>query len=330
MSTRARAGLTWVECTGADYDAYLSMLRAQGIHDPSPLIGALLLSASRTAMPNEFAQLNTLKTWLDSFRPFPPTVVAELKQLYDVRFTYHSNAIEGNTLTQSETELVLTQGITVGGKTLVEHLEVIGHKEAIDYVEALALPRTPLGEWEIKTLHGLILRGVDQVTGRSEAGRYWTLDVKAAGTEHTYPPHYLLPERMQGFIEWLASEDAQARHPVAYAAEAHYRLVSIHPFRDGNGRTGRLLMNLLLIQAGYPITVITNAMRAEYIDALVHAQDSGDDTGKLVSLVARACRAALIDNLRVVSTSLESRGKGQPFYQEMAAFLNADGDVGSR
>ena len=190
--------------------------------------------------------INQLKTWLDAFRPLPAAVVAELRQRYRVRFTYHSNALEGNTLTQSETELVLTTGITIGGKTLREHLEVIGHQEAISYIETLAQQTTAIGDWELRQIHNLILRKIDP----EEAGKYRTLDVQAAGTGYVYPPHYLLSGLLTDFINWLNSDAAQTLHPVFYAAEAHYRFVSIHPFRDGNGRAGRLLMNLLLLRSG--------------------------------------------------------------------------------
>jgi Fic family protein len=250
-------------------------------------------------MSEKLEQLDELIIRLDSFRPFPPAVVVELKKLYDVRFTYHSNAIEGNTLTQSETEMVLEHGITVGGKTLAEHLEVIGHKEAIDYVEELAGENMAIGEREIKDLHSLIIRGID----RSEAGRYRTLDVRAAGTEHVYPPHFRLQELMESFVEWLNSSDVAKLHTVERATVAHYRFVSIHPFRDGNGRVGRLLMNLTLLRGGYPIAVITNERRKEYIDALIYAQEHQDDTGRLLDLVADASRDSLIEYLRILSTA---------------------------
>jgi Fic family protein len=315
------------QTAGRLYERYLGALRMHGVDDSAGPINARLPAAPDMDLNEILQQLDTLKGWLDSFRPLPPAVVAELKHLYDVRFTYHSNAIEGNTLTQSETEMVLTHGITVGGKTLVEHLEVVGHKDAIDYVEELAQQGTPIGEWEIKGLHSLILRGVDQVTGQNEAGRYRTLDVRAAGTEHVYPPHYRLPELMEGFVAWLSSGAAAGQHPVEYAAEAHYRFVSIHPFRDGNGRAGRLLMNLVLLRAGYPIAVIPNERRGEYIDALVHAQEHGQehggDTGRLTRLIALACRESFVEYLRTLSTAADSQGRGLPFYQEMVAFLQS-------
>jgi len=119
-------------------------------------VNKLIFGITGTEEPLKLEQIDKLKVWLDDFRPFDTTMIAELKKLYDVRFTYNSNAIEGNTLTQSETELVLTKGITIGGKTLDEHLEVIGHKEAIDYIESFAQKDTEINEWEIKQIHNLI------------------------------------------------------------------------------------------------------------------------------------------------------------------------------
>ncbi|WP_293342509.1 Fic family protein [Microcoleus sp. CAWBG58] len=270
-------------------------------------------------------RIDKLKAWLDGFRPFDSTLVAELKKLYDVRFTYNSNAIEGNTLTQSETELVLTKGITVGGKTLDEHLEVIGHKEAIDYIENLAQRATEINEWEIKQIHNLILRKINP----DEAGCYRTLDVMAAGTNYRYPPHYLLSQLMGDFAIWLNSESALNLHPVEYATMAHYRFVSIHPFRDGNGRSARLLMNLLLIRAGYPIVVIDNQIRNDYINALAYVQQNQDDLSQLFALIFDATISSLVEVLRLLVTASSSRGKGQAFYQEITDFLDRSGGLGN-
>ncbi len=267
-------------------------------------------------------RIDRLKIWLDEFRPFESPIVAELKKIYDVRFTYNSNAIEGNTLTQSETELVLRKGITVGGKTLDEHLEAIGHKEAIDYIEHLAQQDTLINQWEIKQIHNMILRKINP----EEAGSYRTLDVMAAGTNYRYPPHYLLAQLMGDFVSWLNSASALSLHPVEYASIAHYRFVSIHPFRDGNGRSARLLMNLLLIRSGYPIVVIDNQIRNDYINALAYGQQNQDDLSQLCNLVFDATIVSLVEVLRLVVTASSSRGKGQAFYQEITDFLDGAGD----
>jgi Fic family protein len=270
-------------------------------------------------------RIDKLKAWLDGFRPFDSMLVTELKKLYDVRFTYNSNAIEGNTLTQSETELVLTKGITVGGKTLDEHLEVIGHKEAIDYIENLAQKDTEINEWEIKQIHNLIFRKINP----DEAGSYSTLDVMAAGTNYRYPAHYLLSQLMGNFAIWLNSESALNLHPVEYATMAHYHFVSIHPFRDGNGRTARLLMNLFLVRAGYPIVVIDNQIRNDYINALAYGQQNQDDLSQLYVLIFDATISSLVEVLRLLVTASSSRGKGQAFYQEITDFLDRSGGLGN-
>ena len=303
------------------YDEMISQLIARPNLTVALVLDQMLSSKGYPMqLSDQLAQINQLKTWLDSFRPLPASIVRELKQRYDVRFTYQSNAIEGNTLSQSETELVLSKGITIGGKTLVEHLEVIGHKEAIDYIEALSKAETLIGEWEIRQIHNLVMRTISPI----EAGRYRQLDVKAAGTNYVYPPHYLLPGLMNEFVQWLQASWLQA-HPVLHASEAHYRFVSIHPFADGNGRTGRLLLNLLLLRAGFPIVSISNERRTDYIDALSTAQRSHNDLTLLFSLVCDMAIASLIETLSVVASAAESKTKGHSFYQDIVAFLKDSG-----
>ncbi len=299
------------------YDVLISQLIARPSLTVASVVAQMLSKTENTMQLSEqIANIDRLKGWLDSFRPLPAGAVRELKQRYDVRFTYQSNAIEGNTLSQSETELVLSKGITIGGKTLGEHLEVVGHKEAIDYIETLSRAETKIGEWEIRQIHSLVMRKITP----AEAGRYRQLDVRAAGTGYVYPPHYLLPGLMDEFVQWMQSAQTQA-HPVLYASEAHYRFVSIHPFADGNGRTGRLLMNLLLLKSGFPIVSISNESRKDYIDALSAAQQSQGDLVLLFSLVSEMAIAALIETLSVVASAAESKTKGQPFYREVVAFL---------
>ena len=230
---------------------------------------------------NTLAELTTALGWLQDMRPLPEDVTEELRHRYEVSLTYHSTAIEGNTLTQSETQIVIEKGITIGGKSVREHLEVIGHKEALDFVLELANDQTPLGEREIREIHSLVMKG--QANG--DSGRYRNLDVKAAGTEYVYPSHLKVPELMAAFVDWLAS--SSALHPIDFAAEAHLRFVTIHPFRDGNGRVGRLLLNLMLLRRGYPIAVLPVTQRAEYINAL-EAVQSGGSRDRL-DLLVREC-----------------------------------------
>lgn len=208
-----------------------------------------------------FADIDRLKSTLDNNRPLPSHLVKSLAEDLAIRWTYHSNAIEGNTLTLLETKVVL-EGITVGGKALREHFEAINHKEAIDYVYELCDKNEPLSEWHIKNLHGLVLKNIDQ----DNAGRYRTANVIITGASHTPPEHFLLNERMGEFVAWYEAD--RGSHPIEKACQLHTDFVIIHPFIDGNGRTARLLLNLELIKHGYPPCIITVDKRLAYYEAI--------------------------------------------------------------
>ncbi len=242
------------------------------------------------------AELTIAQSWLQALRPLPPEVTEELRHRHEVALTHHSTAIEGNTLTQSETQIVIEKGITIGGKSLVDHLEVIGHKEALDFVLELADEGSPLGEREIREIHSLVMKG--QANG--DSGRYRNLDVKAAGTEHVYPSHLKIQELMESFVAWLNGHSEV--HPVDFATEAHLRFVTIHPFRDGNGRVGRLLLNLLLLRHGYPIAVLHVSQRAEYIGALERIQ-AGGSCDALDVLIRGAVAKSLCETLETALSS---------------------------
>ena len=206
---------------------------------------------------------------LDALRPLPHEAVEKLSKWFDIELTYTSNAIEGNTLTRQETAVVIEKGITVKGKSIREHLEAINHKDALHYIRTLAKKKhTELTEFEIKNIHQLILKGNDD----EWAGRYRKIGVKIGGNDVEFSHAMQVPEHMEEFIGWLREDDM---HPVMLAAEAHYRLVSIHPFVDGNGRTSRLLMNLILIQYGYPMAIIRKEDRLDYVNSLEKAQMGG-------------------------------------------------------
>lgn len=210
------------------------------------------------------------KEQIDRHRPLEKAL---LKNLYDwlkVELTYSSNAIEGNTLTKSETALVVEKGLTIGGKSLREHLEAINHAEAFDYILSLAhKTKDDISLKTIKEIHWLILRKIDD----QNAGKLRTINVKVAGSDFNFPEAIHVLDLMENFINWLHSTQ---EHPVLIAADAHLKLVTIHPFVDVNGRTARLVMNLLLIQAGYPPTIIKPENRKEYIDSLILAQTQTD------------------------------------------------------
>jgi Fic family protein len=211
---------------------------------------------------NPLIAIDVLKATLDQHRPLDPAIVANLREDLIVRWTYHSNAIEGNTLTLRETKVAL-EGITIGGHTLREHLEAVNHRDAILLLEELIAKNEPLTEWTIKSLHQLILKGIND----DNAGRYRTVNVRISGAEHLPPDQLVLPELMERFITWYR-EEAGSLHPVERAARVHSDFVKIHPFLYGNGRTSRLLMNLELMKAGYPAAVLPVERRLEYYAAL--------------------------------------------------------------
>ena len=209
-----------------------------------------------------FEIIDDLKAKLDQHRPLSPAIVKNLHEDLILRWTYHSNAIEGNTLTLLETKVVL-EGITVGGKALREHFEAVNHRDAILYVEDIINKQEPFSEWQIRNIHQLILKNIDD----ENAGRYRQQNVLISGATTNPPDHTLLNDKMAQFIDWYNTE-AHKLHPIERAAKVHADFVSIHPFVDGNGRTSRLLMNLELMKAGYPPSVITVENRLAYYEAL--------------------------------------------------------------
>lgn len=209
-----------------------------------------------------FEIIDDLKAKLDQHRPLSPRIVKNLHEDLILRWTYHSNAIEGNTLTLLETKVVL-EGITVGGKALREHFEAINHRDAILYVEDIIKKQEPFSEWQIRNIHQLILKNIDD----ENAGRYRQQNVLISGATTNPPDHTLLNDKMAQFIDWY-NQEAHKLHPVERAAKVHADFVGIHPFVDGNGRTSRLLMNLELMKAGYPPSVITVENRLAYYEAL--------------------------------------------------------------
>jgi len=228
-----------------------------------------------------FDRLDALKSRLDGYRPLPDSVVRNLHDELVLQWTYNSNAIEGNTLTLKETKVAL-EGVTIGGKSLREHFEVVNHREAIGFVEQLVENTGALTQWDIKSLHQLILKGIDS----ENAGRYRNVNVLISGARHRPMDALHVPQAMAEFIAWHESEGA-ALHPVERAARVHAEFVKIHPFVDGNGRTSRLLMNLELLKAGFPAAVITVAQRLSYYEALDQAHCDGN-YDPFLNLVAEA------------------------------------------
>jgi Fic family protein len=218
----------------------------------------------------KYGDLTRKKQQLDTFRPLPPALVRNLDDWFRVELTFTSNAIEGNTLTRAETALVIEKGLTVGGKSLREHLEAANHAKALDFVHSIVAKKpSEITAKDVLSIHDLILKGIDD----DNAGHYRSVPVRISGSAVIMPNPRKVPDLMDEFQDWLVS--APDLHPVAFAGEAHYRLVTIHPFTDGNGRTARLLMNLLLMMHGYPPAIIRKRDRLAYINALETAQLGG-------------------------------------------------------
>ncbi len=196
-----------------------------------------------------------------------PAGLANLEHVHDLELTYTSNAIEGNTLTAVETTLVIEQGITIGGKPLRDHLEAIDHHAALSYVRELAGRAVPLTEMDVRSLHRLVMqRSHPEIAGRyADQGRY----VLTENGRFAFPSPAEIPALMGDFAATLATAPALPKT----AFDAHRRLVAIHPFNDGNGRTARLLMNLILLRAFYPPVAVRPVDRPAYIAALQQAQD---------------------------------------------------------
>ena len=218
-----------------------------------------------------FASVDALKARLDAHRPLHADIVSQIRQDMRIRFTYHSNAIEGNTLTMSETKAVLEDGITIGGKSLREHLEAVGHSQAIDYLEVLAQGDAALTERTLKDFHSLILRNIDG----ANAGTYRRVNVLISGAGHIPPQAESVPEKMEAFFRWYGAARGRL-HPVEFAARVHADFVNIHPFKDGNGRTARLIMNFELMRAGFPTVIIPVESRPAYYQNLDIAAMQGD------------------------------------------------------
>jgi Fic family protein len=264
-------------------------------------------------------QLTELKACIDSFRPFDAAQMRNLRENWDIEYTWASNRIEGNTLSLLETRMVIHDGMTIAGKRLIEHLEAINHHEAIAEIRDMATSNDPMMERDIEALHGLVLHGID----REDAGRYRTVQVGIRGTSIVFPHPIKVPELM---AEYFAFYDAVGTrmHPVALAAAMHQKLVDIHPFVDGNGRTSRLVMNLLLLKAGYPITIIPadEPTRRAYFDALNAARE-GLDGDMFTRFVIANVKYWCIRTLDMMANNIgdDAADKGAPFFAKIAPYL---------
>jgi len=259
-----------------------------------------LKSAIKNRLDEKLSRLNNL-------RPLPKPAVEKLKEHLRLELTYNSNAIEGNSLTLRETFLIINEGITVKGKPLRDHLEAKDHHAALQYLYDLVEhdKHHTISAQLIRSLHQLITLDTD----KEWAGVYRNANVIITGTSHQPPDALEVPIKMRALILWLQRNHADL-HIVELAALLHHRLVHIHPFFDGNGRTSRLLMNLLLMQNGFPLTIILKNDRKKYYRVL--AQADQNNFKPLTLFVAQAVERTLDIYLKTLTPITSKREQYLP------------------
>ncbi|TDO83186.1 Fic family protein [Flavobacterium chryseum] len=243
----------------------------------------LKLSASLEKILKE---IDSLKDKLDSYKQFDSY---KIKQALELEYTFESNRIEGNTMTLRETDMVINEGLTISGKSMREHLEAINHQEAIGFIKDLISKNNSFNERDLLSIHNLILRGIIP----ENAGRYRKVQVMIQGSSHMPPQPLMVTQEMEEYFIWYEINKNKL-HPVILAAEMHERLLTIYPFIDGNGRTSRLVMNLILMQKGYIIANIKvdYESRMQYYQALETAQTKKDKEAFLL-FIAQAEKESL-------------------------------------
>jgi Fic family protein len=273
-------------------------------------------------------RIDTKKSKLDALRPIPGYALQKIKESLSLEWTYNSNSIEGNTLTLQETKLVIEEGITIKGKSLNEHFEAINHQDAIGFIEALVHAQYKLNAPDILRVHALVLQRIE----KEFAGRYRTSGVRISGANFVPPNALKVHEYMDELIDWV-NKETKKLHPVVMASLFHHRFVWIHPFFDGNGRTVRLIFNLLLMKAGYPPAIILKNDRKKYYDALNKANQH--DYSKLLLLVMQALERSLdiylssinntYDDYQTISDIVSEREF--PYGQEYVSLLARQGKI---
>ncbi len=246
----------------------------------------------------DYKKLTEKKKILDKHRPFDAALVKNLEEWFRIELTYTSNAIEGNTLTRAETAMVVEKGLTIGGKSIVEHLEAANTAAALDFVkEQIKRKPSELKEKDVLKIHEIILSGIS----KEDAGLYRRVPMRISGSAVVLPNPKKVQDLMDDFFSWLKKETKL--HAIELATEAHYRLVTIHPFIDGNGRTARLLMNMILMMKGFPPAIIRKNDRLAYIKSLEKPQlvnGEGDSKNDYFKLIAAAVDRSLDIYLKAI------------------------------
>ena len=262
-----------------------------------------------------YEQLSDLVLCLNDFRPLSPSQAKNLQEVFDIEYTYESNGIEGNTLTLRETYFVVNKGLTIDGKSMNEHLEAINHQDAIDYIRKLAEDKIELTEKELLNIHSLVLRAID----KENAGSYRKGNVRISGSSYVFPNYPKVPDLMSDVFAFY-EESKNAMHPVKLAALMHEKIVTVHPFADGNGRTSRLIMNLILMKHGYPITIISSdrKKRDAYYDALEQSQIA-ENLDAFERLIAQYAKEWLFKYLNMIAPNGydDRQDKGYEFFKRI-------------
>jgi len=240
---------------------------------------------------------------LNNFRPLPSSAVQKLKEQFEIEMTYNSNAIEGNSLTLRETYLVVNEGLTIKGKPLKDHLEARNHQEALEYLYDLVEKgkRNNFSENLIRSFNQIVQQNID----KEWAGRYRNSAVIIGGAKYRPPEAIDVPNLMREMIEWYS--DNKKMHPIELASIIHHRITNIHPFFDGNGRTSRLVMNIILMQAGFPLVVVMKNDRKRYY-ATLSVADKGD-YAPFVNFISRAVERTLDIYLKVLTPNKINKEK---------------------
>lgn len=254
---------------------------------------------------NILATIDRLKQELDALRPLPPEVSGRVEQKLRIESNYHSNALEGNTLTLVETRSLVLHGLTARGKPMREHLDIQGYDRAIKELAAMAREDHPLSESFILGLHRVLLNEPYEVETVADDGRNTRRPitvgayksaanniVTSTGETYYFTPPEQVPRAMRQLIDWYHAQEDRGEHPIINAAFFHYRFVRIHPFDDGNGRMARLLMNRILLRHGYPLAIVRRDTRDRYLQELERA-DQTEDPGEFIDYIASCCEYPL-------------------------------------
>ena len=277
-------------------------------------------------LEKQLERIHEKKHELDKKRPIPSIVLQSIKESLSIEWTYNSNSIEGNTLTLQETKMVIEDGFTIKGKSLREHFEVVNHQEAIEFVESLASEDYVLNKLDVLSVHHLVLQKIEN----DFSGKLRTSGVRISGANFVPPNALKVDEFVEELINFANNSEIDI---LIKSAIFHHRFVWIHPFFDGNGRTARLLLNLILMKSGFPPAIILKNDRKKYYDALNQANNQ--DYSKLLLLILQAVERTLdiylgnlnntYDQYQNISTIVSE--PDVPYGQEYVSLLARQGKI---